>query len=79
MMRSLNIIEFPGIRGKLHNPGFKGVEFDSFMFQAGSNAFLLETSATIPVFYGRSCCQTWRASARYSSTRACSKATGCCN
>jgi hypothetical protein len=43
-MRSRNTIEFLGIWEKLHNPNFKGVEFDSFMFQAGSNSFVLSPS-----------------------------------
>jgi hypothetical protein len=33
--------------GELHNPNFKGVEFDSFMYQAGSNAFVLSPSKWI--------------------------------
>ena len=35
-LRSKNTIEFLGLWEKLHNPGFKGVEFDPFMYQAGS-------------------------------------------
>ncbi len=30
-----------GLLGKLRNSEFKGVEFDSFMFEAGSNAFTM--------------------------------------
>jgi hypothetical protein len=37
-MRSKSTIEFLGLWEKLHNPSFKGVEFDSFMYQAGTNA-----------------------------------------
>jgi hypothetical protein len=33
-MRSKTTIEFLGLWEKLHNPTFKGVEFDSFMYQA---------------------------------------------
>jgi hypothetical protein len=40
-MRSKNVIEFLGIWEKLNNPDFKGVEFDLFERQAGSNAFVL--------------------------------------
>ena len=37
-MRSKTTIEFLGLWEKLHNLGFKGIEFDSFMYQAGSIA-----------------------------------------
>lgn len=40
-MRSKDTIEFLGLWEQLHNDGFKGVEFDSFKKQAGSNAFTL--------------------------------------
>jgi hypothetical protein len=46
-MRSKTTIEFLGLWEKLHNPGFKGVEFDSFMYQAGTNAFVLSPSKWI--------------------------------
>jgi KilA-N domain len=46
-MRSRNSIEFLGLWEKIHNPNFKGVEFDSFLFQAGSNAFVLSPSKWI--------------------------------
>ena len=46
-MRSKTTIEFLGLWEKLHNPDFKGVEFDSFMYQAGSNAFVLSPSKWI--------------------------------
>jgi hypothetical protein len=46
-MRSRNTIEFLGLWEKIHNPDFKGVEFDSFMYQAGSNAFVLSPSKWI--------------------------------
>jgi hypothetical protein len=39
-MRSKTTIEFLGLWEKLHNPDFKGVEFDSFVREAGSNAFV---------------------------------------
>jgi len=32
-MRSRNTIEFIGFWEKIHNPNFKGIEFDSFLFQ----------------------------------------------
>jgi KilA-N domain len=40
-MRSRTTIEFLGIWEQLNNSEFKGVEFDSFMFEAGSNSFTL--------------------------------------
>ena len=40
-MRSKSTIEFLGLWEKINNQNFKGVEFDSFMFEAGSNAFTL--------------------------------------
>jgi hypothetical protein len=36
-----------GLWEKLHNPGFKGVEFDSFIREAGSNAFVLSPTKWI--------------------------------
>lgn len=46
-MRSRGTIEFLGLWEKIHNPNFKGVEFDSFMFSAGSNSFVLSPSKWI--------------------------------
>jgi len=40
-MRSRSTIEFLGLWEQLNNPNFKGVEFDSFINEAGSNAFTL--------------------------------------
>jgi len=40
-LRSRNTIEYLGLWEGLHNPDFKGVEFDSFLHEAGSNAFTL--------------------------------------
>lgn len=40
-MRSRSTIEFLGLWEKLNNPDFKGVEFDSFIQEAGANAFTL--------------------------------------
>ena len=40
-MRRKDTIEFLGLWEMLHNPDFKGVEFDAFKNQAGSNAFTL--------------------------------------
>ncbi len=46
-MRSKTTIEFLGLWEKLHNSNFKGVEFDSFVREAGSNAFVLSPSKWI--------------------------------
>lgn len=40
-IRSKDTIEFLGLWEQLNNPNFKGVEFDSFRTEAGSNAFTL--------------------------------------
>lgn len=46
-MRSRTTIEFLGLWEKIHNPDFKGVEFDPFLRQSGSNAFVLSPSKWI--------------------------------
>jgi hypothetical protein len=46
-MRSRTTIEFLGLWEQLFNPDFKGVEFDSFMYEAGSNSFTLSPSKWI--------------------------------
>lgn len=46
-MRSKTTIEFLGLWEKLHNPKFKGVEFDTFMYQAGTNSFVLSPTKWI--------------------------------
>lgn len=46
-MRSRTTIEFLGLWERINNPNFKGVEFDSFMFEAGSNSFVLSPSKWI--------------------------------
>ena len=40
-LRVRDIIEFLGLWETIHNPDFKGVEFDSFRKEAGTNAFTL--------------------------------------
>lgn len=40
-MRNKDTMEFLDLWEQLHNENFKGVEFDSFRNQAGSNAFTL--------------------------------------
>lgn len=46
-MRSRTTVEFLGLWGKINNPNFKGVEFDSFMYEAGSNSFVLSPTKWI--------------------------------
>jgi len=38
-MRNHNTLEFLGAWEMLHNPTFKGVEFDTFFHEAGANSF----------------------------------------
>ena len=40
-MRNRNTVEFLGIWERLHNPNFKGIEFETFKKQAGMNSFSL--------------------------------------
>jgi hypothetical protein len=47
-MRSKATLEFLGLWEQLNNPNFKGVEFDSFKSESGSNAFTLSHAAQVP-------------------------------
>ena len=40
-MRNRSTIEFIGLWEQIHNPTFKGIEFDAFKIAAGSNSFTL--------------------------------------
>ena len=40
-MRNRNSLEFIGIWEQIHNPEFKGIEFETFKTQAGLNRFSL--------------------------------------
>ena len=40
-MRNRNTLELIGIWEKMHNPDFKGLEFETFRKQAGLNSFSL--------------------------------------
>jgi hypothetical protein len=40
-MRNRNTIEYLGVWERLYNPGFKPLEFEGFMHEAGANAFTL--------------------------------------
>ena len=46
-LRNRATIEFLGLWEKINNAAFKGVEFDSFRLQAGSNSFTLSPSKWI--------------------------------
>ena len=46
-MRNRTTIEFLGLWEQINNPNFKGVEFDSFLYQAGSNSFVLSPTKWI--------------------------------
>ena len=46
-LRARSTIEFLGLWEKINNPDFKGVEFDSFKTEAGSNSFTLSPSKWI--------------------------------
>jgi hypothetical protein len=46
-LRSHSTLEFPGLCEQINNPSFKGVEFDSFKNQAGTNSFTLSHSKWI--------------------------------
>lgn len=46
-LRSRSTIEFLGLWERINNPGFKGVDFDSFLRQAGSNSFTLSPTKWI--------------------------------
>ena len=39
-LRGRDVVEFLGLWEKLHNPGFKLIEFDKFKEDAGSNAYV---------------------------------------
>lgn len=43
-MRAKNTLEYLGLWEYLNNPDFKGVEFDPFLREAGSNAFTMSPS-----------------------------------
>jgi len=46
-LRNRGTIEFLGLWEQINNPDFKGVEFDSFLFDAGSNSFTLSPTKWI--------------------------------
>lgn len=46
-MRNRNTLEFLGVWEELHNPGFKGLEFDAFRSEAGLNSFTMSPTKWI--------------------------------
>lgn len=46
-LRTRSTIEFLGLWEKINNPNFKGVEFDSFKSEAGTNSFTLSPNKWI--------------------------------
>jgi len=46
-LRTRSTIEFLGLWEKINNPNFKGVEFDSFKAEAGTNSFTLSPNKWI--------------------------------
>ncbi|NCO12372.1 MAG: DNA-binding protein [Candidatus Pacebacteria bacterium CG_4_10_14_3_um_filter_34_15] len=46
-LKNKNTIEFLGLWEKINNTEFKGVEFDSFKFESGSNSFTLSPTKWI--------------------------------
>ena len=46
-MRQKNTLEYLGLWERLHNPNFKGVEFDPLLSQAGSNSFTMSPTRWI--------------------------------
>ena len=46
-MRQKNTLEYLGLWERLHNPQFKGVEFDPLLGEAGSNSFTMSPSRWI--------------------------------
>lgn len=40
-MRNRSTIEFLGLWEMMHNPTFKGVDFDTFVNETGSNSFVM--------------------------------------
>jgi hypothetical protein len=46
-LRARSTLEFLGLWERINNPNFKGVEFDSFKNEAGTNSFTLSPSKWI--------------------------------
>ena len=48
-MRQKNTLEYLGLWERLHNPKFKGVEFDPLLAEAGSNSFTMSPSRWVDI------------------------------
>ncbi|MDR1896393.1 MAG: KilA-N domain-containing protein [Prevotellaceae bacterium] len=48
-MRNRSTIEFLGLWERLHNPCFKGVDFEPLLFEAGSNTFTMSPTKWIEI------------------------------
>jgi len=46
-LRNRSTIEYLGLWEQINNPDFKGVEFDSLLYESGSNSFTLSPSRWI--------------------------------
>lgn len=40
-MRNKNVVSFLRLWEQMHNPNFKGIEFETFEIEAGKNSFYL--------------------------------------
>jgi hypothetical protein len=48
-LRNRSTIEFLGLWEKIHNPNFKGVEFDPLLFESGNNAFTMSPTRWVEI------------------------------
>jgi len=48
-LRNRTTIEFLGLWEKIHNPDFKGVEFDPLLFESGTNAFTMSPTRWVEI------------------------------
>ena len=65
-LRSRSTLSFVGLWEKLHNPDFKGVEFDPLLAEAGENSFTMSPSRFIEDYNAIGLiCKTGRGGATY--------------
>ena len=65
-LRSRSTLSFVGLWEKLHNPDFKGVEFDPLLAEAGENSFTMSPSRFIENYNAIGLiCKTGRGGATY--------------
>ena len=48
-MRNKNVVSFLGLWEQMHNPNFKGIEFETFENEAGKNSFYLSPRKWISI------------------------------